>query len=176
MTAASREGVLDDAVLRLIGAAQYVTEAGVPANRQNVRAMCAASENANPVHWDHGAALAILGAPYCPATLLAAWGRPELWEPDQEQPLRALQAHFDLKDMLGYPASIAVSNTVIFYRPVEIGDRLKTQQVVRAIGDIKQTKLGRGRFWTIEMQYLGESERLVGVERYDFLGFVKDGA
>lgn len=176
MTAGGTEEALADAVLRLIGAPQYVTEAGVPANHQSVRAMCASSENANPVHWDDGAARDILGAPYCPATLLAAWGRPDLWEPDQEQPLRALQAHFDLKDMLGYPASIAVSNTVIFYRPVEIGDRLKTQQVVRAIGDIKQTKLGRGRFWTIEMQYLDESANLVGVERYEFFGFVKDVA
>lgn len=165
---------LDEAVARLIGKPQYVTDVGIAANPLSIRAMCAAVENDSPVHWNEEEAAALLGAPYAPATMLAAWGRPELWEPGQGEPLRALQAHFDLKDMLGYPASVAVSNSLIFYAPVKIGDRLRTQQVVRNIGDIKETKLGRGRFWTIEMQYLDEADNLVGVERYAFFGFRKD--
>ncbi|WP_374596145.1 MaoC family dehydratase N-terminal domain-containing protein [Sphingosinicella sp.] len=165
---------LDEAVVRLIGKPQYVSDLGITANALSVRAMCAAVENAGPVHWNEAEASAVLGAPYTPATMLAAWGRPELWEPGQSEPLRALQAHFDLKDLLGYPASVAVSNSLIFYAPVKIGDRLRTQQVVRDIGDIKDTKLGRGRFWTVEMQYLDEAGDLVGVERYEFFGFRKD--
>ncbi|QTH21357.1 MaoC family dehydratase N-terminal domain-containing protein [Rhizorhabdus wittichii] len=167
---------LGEDVLRLIGRPQYVSGAGMPADRGHVRAMGAAVENANPTWWDDGAAEDLLGAAYCPATMLAAWGRPELWEPGRAEPLRALQAHFDLKDLLGFPASMAVSYTTSFHRPVASGDRLRTQQVLRRISDPKTTKMGRGRFWTIEMQYLDERSDLVGVESYEFFGFGKERA
>lgn len=167
---------LDDRVLRLIGVPQYAAGPGIAANPVNVRAMCAAVENGNPVHWDDQAASGLLGDAYCPATMLPAWGRPEYWEPGQGAPLKALQAHFDLKDLLGYPASIVVSYTISFHAPVRIGDRLHTRQVVREVGDPKRTRLGFGRFWTIEMQYLDDDGGLVGVERYEFFGFEKAGS
>ncbi len=169
MTAAP--DALDERVLRLIGTPQYVTDAGIAANPGNVQAMCAAVENGNPAHWNAQTATELLGAPYVPATMLAAWGRPELWEPGRGEPLKALQAHFDLKALLGYSASIAVSNTITFYAAVRIGDRLKTQQVLQQVGDLKRTRLGLGRFWTIDMQYLDAESSLVGVERYEFFGF-----
>ncbi len=162
---------LDDRVLRLIGTPQYVTDAGIAANHINVHAMCAAVENGNPAHWSEPVAIELLGAPWCPATMLAAWGRPDLWQPGQGEPLKALQAHFDLKALLGYSASIAVSNTITFYAPVRIGDRLKTQQLLRSVGDLERTRLGLGRFWTIDMQYLDAESNLMGVERYEFFGF-----
>ncbi|OCC25734.1 hypothetical protein MB02_03035 [Croceicoccus estronivorus] len=167
---------LDPAIVRLIGRPQYVAEAGIPANERNVQAMCAAVENANPAWWSAGEATVLLGQPYCPATMLPAWGRPELWEPGQGEPLRALQAHFDLKGLLGYPASIVVTYTTTFYKPVKLGDRLRTQQIVRRIGEIKSTKLGTGRFWTVDMQYLDAAGDVVGVESYDFFGFDKGEA
>lgn len=135
--------------------------------------MCAAVENTNPTYWDEAAATETLGALYCPATMLPAWGRPELWAPGDGAPLKALQAHFDLKDMLGYSASIAVSYETTFYLPVKMGDRLKTQQVLQSISGLKGTRLGRGRFWVIDMQFLNDRSELVGVERYEFFGFEK---
>lgn len=158
---------LDAGVRTLIGQAQYVSPPGIPANAVNVRAMCAAVENDNPFFRDEDV---------CPATLLPAWGRPELWEPGEEAPLIALQAHFDLKEQLGYPASIVVSYTTSFYRAVRIGDRLATQQVVRQIGPVKTTRLGTGRFWTVEMQYLDEAGRMAGIESYEFFAYVRAAA
>jgi len=171
---APSKAVLGEKILSLIGMPQYVSEAGIAANDINTRGMCAAVENRNSVYWDEAVAREILGEAYCPATMLAAWGRPELWEPGRDKALKALQCHFDLKDLLGFSASMAVSYTITFYEPVAIGDRLKTQQVVKAIGDLKTTKLGQGRFWTIEMQYLSENSDLVGIESYEFFGFEKD--
>lgn len=163
-------GDLGDPIAVLIGKAQYICEPGIPANHVNIRAICAAVENRNPAYWDDQA----LG--WCPATMLPAWGRPELWEPAQHVPIKALQAHFDLKDMLGFPASMAVSYTMSHFLPVRIGDRLRTQQVLQNVSGIKTTKVGRGRFWTIEMQYLDDASELVGVETYEFFGFEKDSA
>lgn len=166
-------GGLDDAIVRLLGVPQYISDAGTPANIVNNRAMCAATENANSAYWDGEAASEMLGAPYCPSTMLPAWGRPELWEPGQETRLKALQAHFDLKELLGYSASMAVSYATSFYLPVKIGDRFKTQQVLRSVSAIKKTKLAAGRFWVIDMQYLNDDGELVGVESYEFFGFEK---
>lgn len=165
---------LDDAVRRLIGVPQYSDRAGIAANERNVQAMCAAVENGNPAWWDAGQAAALLGDTYCPATMLPAWGRPELWQPGAE-PVKALKAHFDLKHLLGYSASVAVSYATSFYAPVRLGQRLRTQQMIRHVGPIKTTRVGTGRFWIVEMQYLDEGDRMVGVERYDFFGFRKDG-
>lgn len=169
----STEEELDASITHLLGVPQYVTEAGIAASRVNVRAMGAATENANPACWDDEAASGLLGAPYCPSTMLPVWGRPELWEPEQATPLKALQAHFDLKDMLGYSASMAVSYATSFYLPVKTGDRLKTQQVLQSVSAVKQTKLAAGRFWVIDMQYLNNEGELVGIESYEFFGFEK---
>ena len=165
---------LDEAVAALIGLPQYAAGGGIAANEHSVRAMCAAVENGNPAWWDETAAKDLLGAAYCPVTMLPAWGRPELWCPQEDRPPKALQAHFDLKDMLGYPASVAVSYTTSFFAPVTIGDRFRTQQVIRQVGPVKTTKLGTGRFWTVEMQYVGAEGELVGVESYEFFGFRND--
>lgn len=167
---------LDKAVEALIGLPQYVTGNGIAANEYSVRAMCAAVENGNLAWWDETEARDFLGAAYSPATMLPVWGRPELWDPHESTLPKALQAHFDLKDMLGYPASVAVSYTTSFFAPVTIGDRLRTQQMVWHIGPVKTTKLGTGRFWIIEMQYVGAEGELVGVESYEFFGFRKDVA
>lgn len=165
---------LDEAVTALIGVPQYVAGGGIEANVHSMRAMCAAVENGNPAWWDQDAAVDLLGAAYCPATMLPAWGRPDLWSPQENAPPKALQAHFDLKDLLGYPASVAVSYTTSFFKPVAIGDHFRTQQVIRQVGPVKTTKLGAGRFWTVEMQYVGADGALAGVESYEFFGFRKE--
>lgn len=167
---------LDPVIAGLVGVPQYITDAGIAANEYSVRAMCAAVENANPAWWSRDTAIALLGAAYCPSTMLAAWGRPDLWEPGSDRPLKALQAHFDLKGLLGYSASVAVSYTIEFQHPVRLGERLSTQQVIRSIGEIKATRLGTGRFWTVEMQYITANSRRAGTETYEFFGFEKDQA
>ncbi|MEZ5709821.1 MAG: hypothetical protein R3E02_10580 [Blastomonas sp.] len=167
---------LDADIAALIGVAQYVAPPVMAANEPNVRAMCAAVENGNPAWWDEDAGRELLGGAYCPATMLPVWGRPDVWQPGEGAPPKALQAHFDLKDRLGFPASVAVSYTTSFFAPVAIGDALATQQMIRSIGPVKTTRLGTGRFWTVEMQYLGADGAMIGIESYEFFGFVKDAA
>ncbi len=169
-------GDLPADVAALIGVPQYEAAPRVEANTGNVRAMCAAAQNANPAWWDAEVSRGLIGAAYCPPAMLPAWGRPEAWEPGDAAPEKALQAHFDLKDMLGYEASVAVSYTTTFYAPVEIGDRFRTRQVVREVGPVKTTRLGTGRFWTVEMEYLDLHGTIAGVESYVFFGFAKDAA
>ena len=167
-------GELPANVAALIGVPQYEAAPRIEANVSNVRAMCAAAENANPAWWDAQASHDLLGAAYCPPAMLPAWGRPEVWEPTGAKSEKALQAHFDLKEMLGYEASVAVSYTTTFFAAVKIGDSFHTRQVVREVGPVKTTRLGTGRFWTVEMEYLDQQGAIAGVESYVFFGFAKD--
>ena len=53
-------------------------------------------------------------------------------------------------------------------------DRLRTRQILRSISPLKQTKLGMGRFWIIEVEYLNQRGEMVGRESYTGLGYRRD--
>ena len=57
------------------------------------------------------------------------------------------------------------------HEPVRPGDRLRTRQILRSISDPKTTRLGTGRFWVIEVEYLNQDGELVGVESYTGFGY-----
>ncbi|WP_252258568.1 FAS1-like dehydratase domain-containing protein [Erythrobacter aurantius] len=170
------DDALPPEIAALIGVPQYEAAPRVTVNTGNVRAMCAAAGNANPAWWDADQSKALLGAAFAPPSMLPAWGRPDLWEPGRPVSEKALQAHFDLKDLLGYEASVAVSYTTSFYAAAEFGDQFHTRQIMREVGPIKTTRLGTGRFWTVEMEYLDTLGEVAGVESYVFFGFAKDTA
>ena len=82
-----------------------------------------------------------------------------------------LQAHFDLKEDLDLPEAIISSNTNTFHEPVRVGDRVRSRQVLRSVSEPKTTRLGHGRFWTIDVEYLNQDDALLGVESYTAFGY-----
>ena len=62
-------------------------------------------------------------------------------------------------------------NEISFGEPVRPGDRLRTRQVLHSVSEPKQTKLGTGRFWVIEVQYLNQRDGIVGTESYTGFGY-----
>jgi len=168
------DNALPAEVAELVDRPQYCTDADIAVNESNIRAMCAVVQNANPVYWSREAAESIVGSEIAPPSLLAAWGRPELWQPGRTKSLRALQLHFDLKDMFAYPASLVASFETVFYTPAVVGDRLQTRQVLKTVSDVATTHLGTGRYWTIEMQYRNQAQQLVGIDIYNFFSYRKE--
>lgn len=158
-------------VINLIDIPQYCVVSDIEVNTVSIRTMCAAVQNSNPVYWDRDVALEKMGAQLAPASMLATWGRPELWAPSRDEELRALQLHFDLKELLNLPFSIVASFETVFYAPAVVGDLLRTQQVLKSIGETKKTRLGSGRFWTIEMEYFDSTDQLVGVDIFNFFAY-----
>jgi acyl dehydratase len=65
-------------------------------------------------------------------------------------------------------------NTITFYEPVRVGDRLKTYQVLRSVTGEKQTKLGIGRFWVIDVEYVNQRGDSVGTETYTGFGYRRE--
>ena len=43
------------------------------------------------------------------------------------------------------------------------------------MSDVKQTKLGKGRFWVIEVEYVNQKGEFVGRESYTGFGYRREG-
>ena len=82
-----------------------------------------------------------------------------------------LKVHFDLKERFGLPEAVIADNTLVFYEPVRIGDRIRNCQRLKSVSPEKTTKLGRGRFWVIDVEYRNNRSELVGVESYTGFGY-----
>ena len=157
-----------------IGQRLYETEGEFDVERGYIFTTCAAVENGNPLFWDEKAANDITNGFIAPPSMISVWFRPHHWAPNRTEGALPLQVHFDLKEALDLPEAVMTDNTIVFGVPVRPGDRLKTWQVLKSVSDPKTTKLGQGRFWVIDVEYLNQRDELVGVESYTGFGYRRD--
>ena len=155
----------------MIGVPMYNQTANFDVERSYTYNTCAATQNANPIYWDEAVADEITGGMIAPPTTLSLWMRPHYWEPGAAGEQVALQVHFDLKEIFGLPEAVMTDNTITFYEPVRPGDRISNQQVLRSISGPKTTKLGAGRFWVIDVEFLNQRGEIVGIESYTGFGY-----
>ena len=160
----------------LIGQVQYEIQGEFPVEQGYVFTSCASVENGNPLYWDPAVAEAITGGPVAPPTMLSVWFRPHHWAPGRTEEVLPLQVHFDLKERFDLPEAVMTDNTIVFHEPVRPGDVLKTRQILRSVSGPKTTKLGTGRFWVIDVEYLNQRDELVGVETYTGFGYRRAAA
>ena len=150
---------------------RYEEEGGFPVELGYVATSCASVENGNPLFWDEKVAADLTGGPIAPPSMLSAWFRPHFWAPGRSAPRQPLQVHFDLKKELDLPEAVMTDNEIVFGEPVRPGDRLRTRQVLRSVSEPKTTRLGTGRFWVIEVEYLNQRDEFVGKEIYTGFGY-----
>lgn len=158
-------------VEKLIDQVQYEEAGEFPVERGYIYTTCSSVENGNPLFWDDAVADAVTGGPIAPPTMISVWFRPHQWSPGRTEPAVPLQSHFDLKEIFELPEAVMTDNTIIFHEPVRPGDRLRTRQILRSVSEPKTTKLGTGRFWVIDVEYLNQKDELVGVETYTGFGY-----
>src|SRR3954452_12732430 len=158
-------------VEKLIGEVQYEEAGEFPVERGYIYTTCSSVENGNPLFWDDAVADAITGGPVAPPTMISVWFRPHQWSPGRTEPAVPLQSHFDLKRIFELSEAVMTDNTIIFHEPVRPGDRLRTREILRSVSEPKTTKLGTGRFWVIDVEYLNQHDELVGVESYTGFGY-----
>ena len=158
----------------LIDVPQYDRTADFDVERAYTFNTAAATQNANPIYWDDDIAAEIAGGPLVPPTTLSLWMRPHYWQPGAAGEQVALQVHFDLKARFELPEAVMTDNTLILYEPVRPGDRISHRQVLKSVSGPKTTKLGSGRFWVIDIEYLNQDGTLVGIESYTGFGYRRD--
>jgi acyl dehydratase len=160
----------------LIGKTQYEEVGEFPVERGYIWTSCSSVENGNPLFWDDDVAAEITDGPIAPPSMISVWFRPHNWSPGRTEPAVPLQVHFDLKAKFGLPEAVMTDNTIIFHEPVRPGDVLHTRQVLQSVSEPKTTKLGTGRFWVIDVEYLNQRDELVGVESYTGFGYKRDAS
>ncbi len=158
-------------VEKLIDQVQYEEAGEFPVERGYIYTSCSSVENGNPLFWDDAVARAVTDGPIAPPTMISVWFRPHQWSPGRTEPGVPLKSHFDLKEIFELPEAVMTDNTIVFHEPVRPGDRLRTRQILRSVSQPKTTKLGTGRFWVIDVEYLNQHDELVGVESYTGFGY-----
>jgi acyl dehydratase len=158
-------------VAALIGEVQYEEAGDFPVERSYIWTSCASVENGNALFWDDKVAAELTGGPIAPPSMLSTWFRPHHWAPGREVQRLPLQVHFDLKERLGLPEAVMTDNSITFYEPVRPGDTITTGQRLRSVSPVKQTKLGTGRFWVIDVEYRNDRGELVGIESWTGFGY-----
>ncbi|MDJ0788354.1 MAG: MaoC family dehydratase N-terminal domain-containing protein [Myxococcota bacterium] len=162
---------IPDDVSAWIGEQRYETVGEFDVERGYVFSSCASVENGNPLYWDEKVAQDLAGGVIAPPSMISVWFRPHYWAPNRTEQAQPLQVHFDLKERLELPEAVMTDNTIVFREPVRMGDRLKTWQVLRSISEPKTTKLGTGRFWVIDVEYVNQKGESVGTESYTGFGY-----
>ena len=159
-----------------IGQRKYEQFGDFSVERGYIYTSCSSVQNGNPIFWDEQVAKEITGGPIAPPSMISVWFRPHYWSPGLSEEALALQLHFDLKEILGLPEAVMTDNTITFYEPVRVGDRLKTTQILRSVSEPKTTKLGSGRFWVLEVEVENQKGELCAVESYTGFGYQKGNA
>jgi len=163
-------------VEKLIDQVQYEEAGEFPVERGYVYTSCSSVENGNPLFWDDAVAHDLTGGPIAPPTMISVWFRPHQWSPGRTEPGVPLKSHFDLKEIFDLPEAEMTDNTIVFHEPVRPGDVLRTRQVLRSVSEPKTTKLGTGRFWVIDVEYVNQRDELVGVESYTGFGYRREAS
>ena len=159
-----------------IGQYRYEEETEFEIEQGTITTSCASVENGNPLFWDQSVAQSLTGGPIAPPSMLSVWLRPHHWAPGRKRERQPLQVHFDMKEKLGLPEAIITDNQIEFGEPVRLGDRLTTRQILASVSEPKTTKLGRGRFWVVQVEYSNQHGDFVGRESYTAFGYRKDEA
>lgn len=162
---------LPQEVTSWIGERRYTAYGEFDVERGYIFNSCASVQNGNPIYWDEKAAQEITGGLIAPPSMISAWFRPHYWSPGRTEEAVALQLHFDLKEKLGLPEAVMTDNTITFYEPVRVGDRLRTTQILRSVSPLKKTRLGTGRFWVFDVEIENRAGALCAVESYTGYGY-----
>jgi acyl dehydratase len=164
---------LPERISSLIDQPQYEETAEFPVERGYIWTSCASVENGNPLFWDEAVAAELTDGPIAAPSMLSTWLRPHHWAPGRTAAKLPLQIHFDLKEALDLPEAVMTDNTLVFHEPVRIGDAITSCQRLRSVSAEKDTKLGVGRFWVIDVEYRNQHGDVVGVESWTGLGYRK---
>jgi hypothetical protein len=153
----------------LIGVPRYRLRADITVEAASIQLGCSAVRNGNPLHWNPAGATP--GRVVAPASMLSTWTRPHYWAPGGHDLPQALQLHFDLKAALGLPEAVVTDDLLVLGRPIRAGDRVESFQTVVAIGPVKTTRIGVGRFWDIDVRYDSVDGDHLGTETFRHFGY-----
>ena len=159
-------------VTKLIGKISFKDSSPILVQSGLWQNFCSAIEDSNPIYWNEIEAKnhteGLIGHP----ALLPSWVHDFEWHPDRIKVL-PMQLHFSLKEALKLPLGIVTEVEIEYYEPVKDGDQISSNQKLLSVSDLVTTKLGKGRYWVIEVNYFNHHKITVGKQNMHFLGYEK---
>jgi hypothetical protein len=136
---------------------------------------CAAVEDGNPLYWSYAAARDHTETAIAPPAMLPSWAIAAEWDPDRDgPPARTLELHFMVKEALGLPHGLVTEVDLALHAPLRAGDSVRAEQILRSVGEPRQTRLGPGRDWIIDVVYRRPDGQLAGIQTLRLLGYHKE--
>ena len=169
------EELPDDSRRRLqeLGVESTQEPAPLEVSEYLIRHWCEALEDGNPLYLDteYAKSQGFRGLVAPPGTIMTTFAMPFRWPwpPSGSEPARHI--HYDVKEALGLPVGIITDVDVEFGEPLQAGDRLSVSQRLVSVSAWKKTRVGEGRFWTMERLYRNQSAALVARERMTAFGY-----
>ena len=136
-------GTLEEA-RRMIGRTSEVRFGDHPVNWPMIKQYCAMTHDANPSYWDEDFATRHWGGIISPPGMLATWVTPIDWKPGASAPAPVLVTQVPLPG----DTMINVSTEMEFLLPMRVGDHINTYDELTDVSDEKETRMGRGHFFT----------------------------
>src|SRR5258708_6066576 len=147
--------------------------APVVVNEHSILHWCETVEDGNPLYLDAAFARAAGAADrLAPPAMAPGWFVPYRWPwPNPELPDTPKRScNKQVKEILGLRTGIATQIEALYFRDVPVGQRLQMRTRLRSISALKQTRLGKGRFWVIEDAYETGSGEAVAAQRMTVFG------
>jgi hypothetical protein len=88
--------------------------------------------------------------------------------------MRTLELHFMVKEALNYPSGLVTEVELELHEPLRAGDSVRAEQILRSVSEERDTRLGRGRDWVIEVIYRKPDGSLAGIQTLTMLGYRRD--
>lgn len=138
---------------------------------------CVAIEDGNLLYWDYTASRDQTDSVIAPPAMLPSWAVEHDWMPGRDRPARrTLELHFMVKDALGLRNGIVTEVELELHAPLRAGESVRAEQILRSVGPERETRLGTGRNWEIDVQYRKPDGSLAGIQRLHFLAYGKVAA
>jgi hypothetical protein len=135
---------------------------------------CVAIEDGNLLYWDYTASRDQTDSVIAPPAMLPSWAVEHDWAPGRDRPARrTLELHFMVKDTLGLRNGIVTEVELELHAPLRAGESVRAEQILRTVGPERETRLGTGRNWEIDVQYRKPDGSLAGIQRLHFLAYGK---
>jgi acyl dehydratase len=141
-----------------------------------IRHWCETLEDGNPLHLDAAYARARgfrgLVAPF--GSVMTTFSMPLRWPwpPGEREPPRHI--HYEVKEVLDLPVGIVTAIEMECHTPLQVGDHVHVSQRLVEVSPWKRTRLGEGRFWTMDRLYRNQDGDLVVRERMTAFGYGRE--
>lgn len=158
--------------LQQLGQESQLVPAAFQIDELFIRHWCETLEDGNPLYLDEAFARTrgLRGLMLPPSAVYSAAMIPFRWPWPPKVGADPL-IHFQLKEILDLPVAVGTDVELLSFLPAQAGDRLATSSRLLSVSNLKNTRLGEGRFFAYAHSFWSERHERVAEMRFTAYGY-----